>query len=95
MSDKHEWEKTHIEDDDIEYILLNGDKLIATSPFKSEIMAQALENDLLKDSFKSIDDFVTAPHLKKGVVIKMRQKSKQWIYVRTIKDPNTKTAEAY
>lgn len=86
----HKWERAHVKNNDIEYGLHFEDKLVFASISKSEIMRVAVEKDFVKDSFKSVDDFVTAPHLKDGVGIRMRVLKPYWTVVGENKDNNTK-----
>lgn len=74
----HEWEVAHTKNDDIEYGLFFKDKLMFNSKSKPEIMVKAEAYGFLKRSYKDPFDFITAPHLKENVVIKMRQLKPVW-----------------
>jgi hypothetical protein len=89
FTNNHRWERVHSKNHDIEYGLHFKDKLVFSSISKSEIMRVAVEKDFVKDSFKSVDDFVTAPHLKDEVSIRMRALKPYWTVVGEDKKNNT------
>jgi len=75
---KDKWEHNHINANDIQYGLFLNDELMYVSTSKPEIMIFANSHGWTKDSYKNPNDFITAPHLKEGVVIKMRPLTRVW-----------------
>jgi hypothetical protein len=92
-AEPHKWESDHIKNKDIEYGLFFKDKLMFKSNSKPEIMVKAESYGFLKSSYKDPFEFVTAPHLKENVMIKMRPLQAIWRVVGEVEDKGIKCME--